>query len=387
MALPLSYNVRNLRTRWQSNLLAVFGIALVVAVFVILSSMASGFRNALRTTGRADNAMVVQKGATSELTSGFTKDDAQRILVDSRVARGTDGAPLASPEIVVVANLPRASDHALTNMVIRGVTPRAFDVRGGIKLLTGRRMTPGLYELILGSRTASRFGLGVGGKVKIQRKDWDVVGVFASEGSGFESEAWGDLDVMAQEFHREGGYQCLVLRLQDPAELAAFDKSVQANPAVQLEVKQERQFYDDAAGPTAKGLMGIAGFVSLIMGIGAAFGAMNTMYAIVASRTREIGTLRALGFSKRSILLAFMLESAFLALVGGALGCVLALPSNGLTTVAAGPNFAELDYAFRITLGAIVTGLVFSLVMGVFGGLLPAVRGARLPIVSALRAT
>jgi putative ABC transport system permease protein len=386
LALPLSYNLRNLGVRWRVNLLAIFGIALVVAVFVALASMAAGFRSALRATGRTDNAMVVQKGATSELTSGFPRDAAERIQVDERVARGPDGAPLASPEIVVVANLRRAADGALSNVTLRGVTPRAFEVRGGIRVVTGRRFAPGLPELLVGDRAASLFGLQVGKTVKIQKREWSVVGRFASEGSGFESELWGDLNVMAQDFHREGGYQCLVLRLEDPQRLESFARQVADNPAVQLEVKQERRFYEDEAGPTARAILGLAAFVSLIMAVGAVFGAMNTMYAVVASRTREIGTLRALGFSRRAVLLAFVIESACLALIGGALGCVLALPTHGLTTATAGPNFAELAFAFRITLRAVVSGLAFALVMGVFGGLLPAWRGARLAIVNALRA-
>jgi len=385
MAVPISYNVRNLGVRWRANLLAISSIALVVAVFVVLAAMAAGFRTALRSTGRTDNAIVVQKGATSELTSGFTRDAADRVLVDGRVARGGQGAPLASPEIVVVVNLPRRVDHSLTNCTLRGVMPAAFDVRGGIRLTAGRRFTPGLFEVIVGERAMDRFGLKVGSQVKVQKREWSIVGSFASEGSGFESEIWGDLDTMAPEFHRDG-FQVLVLRLQDPANLAALAKDVADNPAVQLEAKQERQFYEDESGPTGKAILGLAVFVAVIMGVGAVFGAMNTMYAIVASRTREIGTLRALGFSRRAILAAFVVESAFIALIGGAVGCLLALPANGVTTATNGPNFAELAFAFRVTAQALLAGLAFALSMGVFGGLLPAWRGARLPIVSALRA-
>jgi putative ABC transport system permease protein len=385
VALPISYNVRNLAVRWRVNLLAIFGIALVVSVFVILSAMAAGFRTALRSTGRTDNAIVVQKGATSELTSGIPIDAAQRVLVDARVERTPGGAPLASPEIVIVANIRRAADGSLTNATLRGVTPAAFDVRGGIRLVSGRRFRPGLSEVMAGQKAASLFGLQVGTRVKIQKREWDVVGVFTSEGSGFESEVWGDLDVMAQEFHREGGFQCVVLRLKDPRTLSSFAQETADNPAVQVEVKEERQFYDDEAGPTGRAIFGLAAFVSIVMSVGAVFGAMNTMYAVVAARTREIGTLRALGFSRRAILVAFVIESAFLALLGGALGCLLALPAHGLTTTTGGPNFAQLAFAFRITASAVASGLVFALVMGVCGGLLPAFRGARLPIVNALR--
>jgi putative ABC transport system permease protein len=385
VALPVAYNVRNLRVRWQVTLLAVFGIALVVAVFVVLSAMANGFRVALRATGRADNALVVQKGSQSELTSGIPRAQASALVVDARVARGKDGQPLASPEIVVIANLPRRTDGTPTNVTVRGVTLRAFEVRGGIRIARGRVFTPGLYEIVVGERTAERFGLDVGAHVKLQRREWDVVGVFASEGSGFESEIWGDVDAMGPAFQRTGGYQSLALRLSDPRALEAFRQEVEANPQYQLQVEQERAYYDKQAGPVANALLGLAGFVAVVMGIGAVFGAMNTMYAIVAARTREIGTLRALGFSRRAILLTFVTESVFLALVGGAIGCALALPANGITTATGGANFSEVAFAFRITSGSLAAGLVFAVAMGFFGGFLPALRAARLPITVALR--
>jgi putative ABC transport system permease protein len=212
-----------------------------------------------------------------------------------------------------------------------------------------------------------------------------VVGVFTSEGSGFESELWGDLDVMAAEFHRQGTFQSLVVRLRDPASLPAFAGEVGDTPGVSLEAREERRFYEEQAGPTRQAILALTLFVSLVMGIGAVFGAMNTMYAVVAARTREIGTLRALGFSRIAILTAFVIESALLALTGGAFGCLLALPAGGLTTATGGPNFAELAFAFRITSPSVVAGLGFALIMGVCGGLLPALRGARLPIATALR--
>jgi putative ABC transport system permease protein len=385
VALPLAYNVRNLRVRWQVTLLAIFGIALVVAVFVVLSAMANGFRLALRATGRTDNALVVQKGSQSELTSGIPRDAANQMLVNGRVARGADGQPLASPEILVVANLPRRTDGVATNVSIRGVSPRAFEVRGGIRLIEGRPFRTGLYEVVVGARTAERFGLGVGSSVKLMKRQWDVTGVFASEGSGFESEMWGDVEVMAPAFLRGGGYQVLALRLANPADLEALRTELEGNPQFQVQVDQERAYYDKQAGPTAAALMGLAGFVAVVMGIGAVFGAMNTMYAIVATRTREIGTLRALGFSRRAVLLTFVTESVFLALVGGAIGCVIALPANGITTATGGANFSEVAFAFRITAGSLSAGLVFAVVMGLFGGLLPALRAARLPIAAALR--
>jgi putative ABC transport system permease protein len=371
--------------RWQVTLLAVFGVALVVTVFIVLLSMSNGFRLALRATGRTDNALIVQKGSQSELTSGIPRAAAQRMMVDSRVARSADGRPLASPEMVVVANLPRVTDGEDTNVLIRGVTPQAFDVRGGIQVKKGRPFTPGLNEIIVGERAHERFGLEVGTTVTLQKRGWEVVGVFASEGSGFESEVWGDVDIMAPAFQRGGGYQSIALRLSDPGELEAFAEDLEANPDFQVEMRQEREYYEAQAGSIANALLGLAVFVSVIMGIGAVFGAMNTMYAIVAARTREIGTLRALGFRRRAILFSFVVESTFLALVGGVLGCVLALPANGITTATGGPSFAELAFAFQITPGSLVAGLVFALLMGIIGGLLPAVRASRLAITSALR--
>ncbi|HEY6555592.1 MAG TPA: ABC transporter permease [Vicinamibacteria bacterium] len=376
MALPLSYNIRNVRQRWQVTLLAIFGIALVVTVFVFLTAMSSGFRLALRATGRVDNAIVVQRGSNSELTSGIDRGKASVFMVDERVARGADGQPLASGEILVIANLKRKADGADVNVSVRGVT-KALEVRGGIKVVKGQPFTPGLDEVIVGERAADRFGLELGSFVKIQKRDWKIVGIFTSEGSGFESEIWGDLNVMAGPMRREGGYQVVVVRLADPASLEAFKKTLESDPQLQVTVSQERAYYEAQAGNVANALLGLAVFVSVVMGTGAVFGAMNTMYAIVAARTREIGTLRALGFSRRSVLFSFVTESVFLAFIGGVLGCILALPANGVTSATNGANFSELAFAFRIT--------PFALDMGLLGGLLPAFRAARMPITSALR--
>jgi len=385
MALPLSYNVRNVRQRWQVTLLAIFGIALVVTVFVFLTAMSSGFRLALRATGRTDNAIIVQRGSNSELTSGINRGQASVMMVDSRIARGADGQPLASPEILVVANLKRKADGAEVNVSVRGVTTKAFEVRGGIKMVQGQPFTPGLDEVVVGERAADRFGLALGSSVKINKRDWKIVGIFSSEGSGFESEIWGDLNVMAGPMRREGGYQVIAARLADPSFLDAFKKVLEEDPQQQVSVTQERAYYEAQAGGIANALMGLAVFVAVVMGTGAVFGAMNTMYALVAARTREIGTLRALGFSRRSVLLSFVTESVFLALVGGILGCILALPANGVTSATNGANFSELAFAFRITPFALGIGIAFALVMGLLGGLLPAFRAARMPITTALR--
>jgi putative ABC transport system permease protein len=386
MALPLSYNVRNILVRWRVTVLAVGGIALVVAVMIVLTAMANGFRAALRATGSPDNAIVTQRGSSSELTSGFTRDNASMIMVDSRVARDAQGRPLASPEIVVVASLPRKADGTDVNVTVRGVSQQAFEVRQGVHVIRGRRFTPGLYELIVGTKAADRYrDADIGSTIRLQRRAWTVVGVFAADGNGFESEVWGDVDVMAPAFHRANGYQSLTLRLTDPSSVTAFDKDLQANPNMQVQMTSERAYYEQQAGGTASALVALAVFVGVVMGIGAIFGAMNTMYALVATRTREIGTLRALGFSRISILIAFMIEAAFLALIAGVLGCVLAMPVDALSGSTSGANFSEVSFGFRVSSYWLVVAVIAAIVMGIVGGFFPAFRAARTPITAALR--
>ena len=387
MALPLSYNVRSILVRWKVTLLALGGISLVVAVLVALTAMANGFRVALRATGSPENAIVTQRGSGSELTSGFSRDNANTILVDDRVQRDAEGRPMASPEVVVVAALPRPETGTEVNVTVRGVSPMAFAVRHAVEIARGRHFTPGLYELVIGEKVADRYGLDVGSTLRLQRQGWDVVGVFSSGGSGFESEIWGDVEVLGPAFMRGGGYQSLTLRLKDPSAVDAFDGDLRRNPSMQVQMTNERQYYEGQAGQTAETLTYLAVFVGVVMGIGAIFGAMNTMYALVAARTREIGTLRALGFSRSAVLVAFMIESAFLALIGGIIGACLALPINSLSGATGGANFSEVAFAFRVSppwLGAAVAGAI---VMGLLGGLLPAFRAARTPITAALRDT
>jgi putative ABC transport system permease protein len=388
-SLPLSYNIRNLIVRWKVTLLAIGGIALVVAVMLVLVAMSNGFRIALRSTGSPENAMVVQRGAQSELNDACSRESANLIMVDRRIAHDAQGRVLASPEIMVVNNMQRRQDGESVNVVVRGVTLMAFEVRNTVRIVEGRAFTPGLYELVVGTKARKRYvGLDVGQPIRLQRRSWTVVGVFEADGSGFESEIWGDLDVMAPAFNRNNAFTSITVRLVDhsPAAIKAFDDDLRRNPAMQVELRPEREFYEDQAGGVSRALMGLAGFVAVVMGIGAVFGAMNTMYGIVAARTREIGTLRALGFSRASILVAFVLESTFLAVAGGVVGCLAALPANGITSSAGGANFAEVAFAFRITSAALGVGILFAVMMGILGGLLPALKAARLPITSALRA-
>ena len=387
MAIPLSYNLRNVRVRWQVTLLAIVGIALVVAVFAVLMSMSEGFKAALRSTGRPDNAIVVQRGSSSEMTSGVPLADRNMIMVDERVARDANGQPLASWEQVVVIGLPRIGDGQPANVTLRAVTPRAFEVRGGIKVVEGRSFRPGLDEVIVGRKLTKRIaGLAIGGDVKYQQKLFRIVGLFESEGAAFESEIWGDYDTFSAIFQRGGGSNSLVLRMKDPATIPELDRFVRAQPQMQLQVLSERKYYEEQAGQLSRALSALANFVAVVMGVGAVFGAINTMYAIVSARTREIGTLRALGFTRRSILTSFLIESVILAFIGGAIGCLLAFPMNGFSTgTGQTQSFSEIAFNFRITPGIVLVGMGFAVAMGILGGLLPALRGARMPITSALR--
>jgi putative ABC transport system permease protein len=387
VAIPLYYNVRNVRVRWRVTLLAVGGIALVVAVFAVLMSMSEGFKAALRSTGRTDNAIIVQRGSASELTSAVPLDDRNKIIVDERVARDAEGRPLASWEWVIVISLPKRSDGMPTNVTLRAVTPRAFEVRGGIDVVEGRTFTPGLDEVIVGRRLVDRIeGMHVGGTVQYQQKSFNIVGIFESQGGAFESEIWGDFDTFGAVFQRGAGSNSLVVRMKDPAAIPELDRWIRDQPQMQLQAVEEREYYEEQAGPLAAALRSLATFVAVIMGVGAVFGAMNTMYAIVAARTREIGTLRALGFSRRAILASFLVESVILAFAGGVIGSLLAFPMNGFSTgTGQTQSFSEIAFSFRITPEIVLTGLIFAVVMGVVGGLLPALRGARLPITSALR--
>ncbi len=385
MAIPLAYNVRNVRVRWPVALLAVFGIALVVAVFAVLMAMSQGFRAALRGTGRQDNAIVVSRGSNSEVTSRVELEERKAILDHVPAVRGQDGRRLASWDWVSVIALPRRSDGRRVNVVLRQVSPQALVVRTGIRLSAGRHFTPGLDEVVVGRRILERVaGLELGGVLRYRRRPLRVVGVFESEGAAFESEIWADFETLASR--RGPGSSSLVIRVSSPAEIEALDRWIRLQPNMRLRAVSERRYYEDQAGPVAKTIQARGALVAIVTGIGAVFAAMNTMYRIVASRTREIGTLRALGFSQRAILTSFVVESALLGLTGGALGCLLASTLHGFSTSTSNlQSFSEVAFAFRITPGIVASSMGFALVMGVLGGLLPAARAARLPIAAAVR--
>jgi ABC-type lipoprotein release transport system permease subunit len=385
MALPLGYNARNVRVRWRVALLAVGSIALVVAVVAVLLAMAQGFATALRGTGRDDNAIVVSRGSNSEVTSRVELEERNAILDHMPAIGGPDGRPLASWEWVSVMALPRRAEGRRTNVVLRTVTQQALAVRSGIHVIAGRPIQQGLEEVMVGRRILERVrGLELGATLKYRRFRLKVVGVFESEGAAFESEVWGDYDALGGR--RGPGSSSLVVRVSGPAEIEALDRWIRLQPNLRLRAVGERQYYEEQAGPVAKVIRGLGGVVALVTGIGAVFAAMNTMYRIVASRTREIGTLRALGFSRRAILLSFVVESTLVGLAGGVIGCLAASLLHGYSTSTANlQSFSEVAFAFRITPAIVATSLGFAVAMGVLGGLLPAARAARLEIARALR--
>jgi putative ABC transport system permease protein len=286
----------------------------------------------------------------------------------------------------VIISLPRVTDNQPANVPLRGVGPKAYEVRSTLKFVEGRRFTPGTREINVGKQALTRFkGLALGSDVKFGSTTWKVAGIFTAEDASFESEVWGDVDLMMPAFQR-GGYQSVTAKLIDSSSFDSLDAAITADPRLDLKPQREPEYYAAQSATTTTLISVFATFVTVILSIGAVFGAMNTMYAAVAYRTREIGTLRALGFSRMRIVTAFLAESIALALVGGAIGCALALPVHGLSTGTMNmASFSELAFKFRITPGLLLGGLTFSALMGAVGGLLPAIRAARIPVARALR--
>jgi putative ABC transport system permease protein len=385
MGLISSYNLRSMTVRKGTAAMTAMGIAMVVAVFVMTMAIAQGFRGALVSSGSNENAILLRKGATSETVSGVLRSQLPLIEAMPQVARA-NGHVMASPELVVIIALPRQSDDQPANVPVRGVGPLAYEVRNTLTFVQGRRFTPGTREINVGKQATIRFkGLTLDSDVKFGGSTWKVVGVFTADDASFESEVWGDVDLMMPAFQRNG-YQSVTLKLTDPSAFESFAAAVTADPRLDLKPYPERQYYEEQSATTGTLIRVFATFVTAILSIGAVFGAMNTMYAAVAYRTREIGTLRALGFSRVRIVSAFLAESVALAVIGGAIGCLLALPVHGLSTGAMNmTSFSELAFKFRITPGLLANGLMFSAVMGAVGGLLPAIRAARIPVARALR--
>ena len=386
MGLIGSYNLRSMIVRKGTAAMTAGGIAMVVAVFVMTLAIAQGFRATLVASGSPQNAIVLRKGATAETVSAVLRPDVPILESLPQVARDQDGHPLASSELVVIIALPRQTDNQPANVPVRGVSPKAFAVRDSLKFVEGRPFAPGTRDINVGRLAVGRFkGLTLGSDVKFGAATWKVAGIFTADDAAFESELWGDVDLMMPAFQRDG-YQSMTVKLADPSMFDSFKAAIEGDPRLYLKPQREQDYYAEQSQAMTTVIRVFGTFVTLILSIGAVFGAMNTMYAAVAYRTREIGTLRALGFSRFRIVTAFLAESVALAVVGGVIGCMLALPVHGLSTGTTNfTSFSEVAFKFRITPALLAGGLLFSAVMGAVGGLLPAIRAARIPVARALR--
>jgi putative ABC transport system permease protein len=388
MPIPYSYSFRNLWTRRLTTVLTASGMALVVFVFAATLMLAEGLRKTLVATGSYDNVVVIRKSANSEVQSGV--DRSQAAIVESlpEVAVGQDGRPLLDKELVVLINLTKRGTVKPANVVIRGVGGGGLPLRPQVQLIAGRMPRPGSDEVIAGKSIAERFqGGGLGESLRFGMRDWTVVGVFAAGATGFNSEIWGDVDQLMQAFRRPV-YSSVMFRLRDSSEFAGVKERIESDPRLTLEAKRETRYYADQSEAMAKFLRILGLTLTVIFSLGAVIGAMITMYAAVANRTTEIGTMRALGFRKGSILTAFVLESLLLGLVGGGFGVFLASFLQLITISTMNwQTFAELAFSFALTFEIVWKSLLFSLIMGFVGGVLPALRAARMNIVEALRAT
>ena len=386
MGLVSAYNLRSMIVRKATAAMTAGGIAMVVAVFVMTLAIAQGFRATLVASGSPRNAIVLRKGATSETVSAVLRTDVPILESLPQVARGADGRALASPELVVIISLPRVTDNQPANVPVRGVGLKAFDLRDRLTFVEGRRFAPGTREINVGRLATGRFkGLSLGSDVRFGANSWKVVGAFTADDAAFESEVWGDVDLMQPAFQRNG-YQSMTVKLADPSMFDSFKAAVEGDPRLMLVPQREQDYYAEQSRPVTTLISVFGTFVTLILSIGAMAGAMNTMYAAVAYRTREIGTLRALGFGRLRIVTAFLAESIVLAFFGGLAGCILALPVHGLSTGTTNfSSFSEVAFKFRITPPLLVGGVIFAMAMGAVGGLLPAIRAARIPVARALR--
>ncbi len=387
MAIPLVYNVRSVRQRWTSGIVAVLGVAGAVGVFVAMLSMAHGFRATLVASGSPGNAIVLRAGPTAEMYSALMLDQVRIIENATEVARGADG-PLASPEVVVVAGFPLKKTGTDANLQIRGVSPRVLEVRNNVRITQGRMFRAGLNELVAGRNVAGTYaGLELGRSVKFGGGTWTVVGLFDAGGSAFDSELWCDALVLNQVYKRPTNvFQSVTLHLTSPDEFGGFKDALISDPRLSVQTERERAYYEKNSESLTTMITILGTLVAFIMGIGAVFGALNTMYSAVSERTREIATMRALGFGGGSVVLSFVFESVFIAGLGGLLGCAAVVPLNGWTTGTINfQTFSHLAFAFRVTPGLMAVGLAFALLMGLIGGLPPAIRAVRRPVAAALR--
>jgi putative ABC transport system permease protein len=386
MALPIKYNLRNLVVRKGSTLATAFTIGLTVAVFLMVMALARGIDMTLSSSGDPLNVIVVREGSTAELNSSVSREQFNDLRYLDGVVREGD-QPLATAEMITLIYKPRKGMSQGSNVTVRGVQPMSFKLHSGFNVIAGRTFQPGLTEAVVSKRISERFqGLDLGDRFRIQTTDYTVVGVFESSGKAFESEIWVDLNSLASTTKRES-FSTALLRVKDEGALAALSKRITDDPKLHLKALSERQFYEDQQGIASGMLKGLAIFISFIMAVGAGFAGMNTMYAAVARRTKEIGTLRVLGFGRFSILIAFLLESIAVAVIGVVIGVLLAMPLNFVSTGTSNwATFSEIAFNFRVTPELVLIALAFGALIGFVGSLLPSIRASRLRIVEALRA-
>jgi putative ABC transport system permease protein len=388
VAIPVVYNLRSVKERWTSSVVAVLGIAGTVAVFIAMLSLARGFKVALTSSGLPQNAIVQQTGADSEMTSAI-EIGAVRVVEDAPLVMRRGSEPLVSAEVVVLANLPMRGTTSDANVQMRGVSPRVLAVRNNVRIVQGRFFTPGLYELVVGSNAARAYeGLDLGKTVHIGPGRWKIVGIFNAGGSAFDSEIWADANVVNGAYQRPPGiYQSATAKLRSEDDFTAFKTALERDPRAKLQATREPAYYESQSQLVTTLITVLGSIVAVVMGLGAILAALNTMYSAVSERSREIAILSALGFQGGSIVLSFLAEALIIAIVGGIIGCIAVLPVNGITTGTINwQTFSHLSFAFRITPDLLLWGIVFAIFMGVLGGLPPAIRAARANVSTTLRA-
>ena len=386
MAIPISYNIRNLRLRLGLTMMTALGIALTVTTAIFLMALLAGLQRAFVSSGDPLNVLVLRKGSQAELSGGFDAALFPTLKTLPGIAKDSHGDPMVSGEWVVVIVLPRKDGTGEVNVTVRGMMPDGLELRPKVKIVEGRWFTPGQREVVVSRSIQKRFShANVGDTLAFGKGPWTVVGVFDAGGSAYESEIWGDVNQMASDFDRQGGFASAYLRATDPVSAQALKNRVSDDQRLKLEGALETEYY---AKQTSSGapIKIIGWVVAIIMAIGRSFAAMNTMYAAVAYRSREIATLRVIGFSRPSILTSFVFESLVLSLLGALIGIVLMLPFNGMTTGTSNAvTFSEIVFSLRMTPAVIGSAIVFALLMGLFGGVAPAWQAARRDILAALR--
>ena len=387
MAVPFGYIARNLVARRLTTALTAGGMALVVYVFATVLMLAAGLRATLVSTGQPDNVVVIRRGSVTEVQSGISRDQASVVESLPDIAVAGDGMRLVSKESVVLISLPKRSTGKPGNVTVRGVTDAGLELRPQVKLVAGRMFHPGTSEIVVGRAIATGFrGAQLDDTLRFGSREWTVVGEFDAGRTGFDSEIWGDATQMLQAFRRNG-YSSIVFKLADPDRFDTVKTELESDPRLTIEAKRERQFYADQSQALASFIRVLGTGISIIFSIGAVIGAAITMYASVASRTAEIGTLRALGFRRSAVLIAFLTEALLLGLVGGIAGLVAASFMQAVTISTTNfQTFAEIAFSFALTPAIVAASLAFALGMGLVGGFLPAARAARMKIVDALRA-